>query len=46
MEHDNPIPAGQKRLMAVGENSHRSDDENFLMIHGKKDVGIGTRRNF
>ena len=31
-----PIPAGAKHLMAVIENSHRSDDEYFLMIHAER----------
>jgi hypothetical protein len=28
-----PIPPGAKRLLALVENAHRSDDEYFLMIH-------------
>lgn len=30
------IPAGAKHLMAVVENSHRCDDEYFLMIHAER----------
>ena len=28
------IPSGEKHLMGIVENSHRADDENFLIVHG------------
>jgi hypothetical protein len=28
-----PIPPGAKHLVALVENTHRADDEYFLMIH-------------
>lgn len=31
-----PIPPGAKHLQAIVENSHRSDDECFLMIHAER----------
>jgi putative transposase len=31
-----PIPPGQKHLQAIVENSHRADDECFLMIHAER----------
>ena len=31
-----PIPAGAKYLNGLVENSHRSDDEYFLMIHAQR----------
>lgn len=38
-----PIPAGEKRLLSVVENSHRADDEYFLMIHAERSE---VRRSF
>lgn len=31
-----PIPPGAKHLQAIVENSHRADDEYFLMIHAER----------
>jgi len=31
-----PIPPGAKHLQAIVENSHRADDECFLMIHAER----------
>jgi putative transposase len=31
-----PIPPGDKHLQAIVENSHRADDECFLIIHAKR----------
>lgn len=31
-----PIQAGAKHLMALVENSHRADDEYFLMVHAER----------
>lgn len=31
-----PIPPAAKHLMAIVENSHRADDEYFLMIHAER----------
>jgi transposase len=31
-----PIPPGAKHLMALVENSHRADDEYFLMVHAER----------
>ncbi len=32
----NPIPPGAKHLMALVENAHRNDDEDFLMVHAER----------
>lgn len=32
----NPIPPKAKHLMGIIENSHRADDEYFLMIHSER----------
>lgn len=31
-----PIPPGAKHLMAIIENAHRKDDEEFLIVHAEK----------
>jgi len=31
-----PIPPGAKHLMALVENAHRNDDEDFLMVHAER----------
>jgi transposase len=36
------IPSGAKHLMAVVENSHRDDDEYFLMIHAERCLNAKT----
>ncbi len=36
------IPPGAKHLMAVVENSHRDDDEYFLMIHAERCMNAKT----
>jgi transposase len=36
------IPPGAKHLMAVVENSHRDDDEYFLMIHAERCLNAKT----